>query len=125
MKGISPSTYVEFSFPNCLYSSIFSIIGCSFFNFSNTSTSVEYPLFFFLIIGSFNFSNNIIPNCFGEFTLNSSPANLYISLVNLSISSFNLFPNSINSSLFAIIPLNCISARTSTKGISILLNKSS
>ena len=74
INGFNPSTYVEFSFINCLYSNIFPIIGSSLFSFSKTSTSVEYPFFVFLITGNCIFSKRISPNCFVELILNSSPA---------------------------------------------------
>ena len=122
--GFIPSTYVELSFINCLYSNIFSIIGCSSFNFSNTSTSVEYPLLVFFTTVNFNFSNKTSPNCLVEFILNSSPANSYISCVKISSLSFNCLPYSSSSCKSTYIPFHCISDNTSTVGISIFLNNS-
>ena len=48
ISGKSPSKYVDFNFEKVLYSKILSIIGrSSLFKPYSTSTSVEYPLWFF------------------------------------------------------------------------------
>ena len=61
--------------------------------FSSVSTSVEYPVLFFFDDGSPSFSNNIVPNCWVEFILNSSPASVYISCVKDNIPSRQIILN--------------------------------
>ena len=83
-------------------------------NFYNGLNVKDYKDNYF----SNNFSNNITPNCLGEFMLNSSPANPYISLSSFSIDILNSSPSSINLSLSTFTPSYSIYPNTSTSGIS-------
>jgi hypothetical protein len=72
----SASTYVDLSFAICRYSRIFAGSGCSAASFVSTSTSVERPVFVFLMpfVESLSRSNRTSRSWIGEPMLNSPPA---------------------------------------------------
>ena len=87
-----------------LYSNIYDIISCLSSSFFNVSTSVEYPVFVFLIIGNPNFSKSNTPICCTEFIFIYSSEYFSIFFCNSFFLSSNTCPALKSSSLSKYIP---------------------